>query len=169
MPSYCVHTWPLPYVWNSKISCVCSPSYKDTGPTGLGPTLWAYLNLMTSIRALSPNTVTLRVRDWTWEFLGNTVHSITETIYWYLFSLYNCNSSLLVKIVYYWAVFLIGKILQRMGEFILNEYMPLKKNLFIFNWRIIALQYCVGFCQTSIWVNHKYTYVTPFLFFWFNL
>ena len=25
------------------------------------------------------------------------------------------------------------------------------KNLFIFNWRIIVLQYCVGFCQTSVW------------------
>ena len=24
------------------------------------------------------------------------------------------------------------------------------KNVFIFDWRIIALQYCVGFCQTSI-------------------
>ena len=23
------------------------------------------------------------------------------------------------------------------------------KNLFIFNWRIITLQYCVGFCETS--------------------
>ena len=35
-------------------------------------------------------------------------------------------------------------------------------NLF-FNWRIIALQNCVGFCQTSIWVIHMYMYV-PSLF-----
>ena len=27
---------------------------------------------------------------------------------------------------------------------------------FIFNWRIIALQYCVGFCHTSIWISHRY-------------
>ena len=31
------------------------------------------------------------------------------------------------------------------------------KNLFLcFNWRIITLQYCDGFCQTSTWVGHKY-------------
>ena len=30
---------------------------------------------------------------------------------------------------------------------------------FIFNWRIIALQYYVGFCHTSTWISHRYTYV----------
>ena len=34
--------------------------------------------------------------------------------------------------------------------------------LFFFNWRIIALQYCVGFCHTTTLIGHKYTYV-PFL------
>ena len=29
---------------------------------------------------------------------------------------------------------------------------------FIFNWRIIALQCCVDFCHTSIWISHRYTY-----------
>ena len=33
----------------------------------------------------------------------------------------------------------------------------------MFNWRIIALQYCVGFCQTSTWINHRYTYVPTLL------
>ena len=28
-------------------------------------------------------------------------------------------------------------------------------NLFIFNWRVIALQYCVGFCHTTTWINHR--------------
>ena len=28
-------------------------------------------------------------------------------------------------------------------------------NLFIFNWRIIALQYCIGFYQASAWVSHN--------------
>ena len=32
-------------------------------------------------------------------------------------------------------------------------------NLFIFNWRIIALQYCVGFCHISAWSSHRYKYV----------
>ena len=33
------------------------------------------------------------------------------------------------------------------------------KNLFIFNWRIIALWHYVGFCQRSTWISHRYTYV----------
>ena len=32
-------------------------------------------------------------------------------------------------------------------------------NFFVFNWRIIALQYCVGFCHTSTWIHHWYRYV----------
>ena len=28
-----------------------------------------------------------------------------------------------------------------------------------FNWRIISLQYCIGFCHTSTWISHRYTYV----------
>ena len=32
-------------------------------------------------------------------------------------------------------------------------------NLFIFNWRIIALQYCIGSCHTSTWISQRYTYV----------
>ena len=35
-------------------------------------------------------------------------------------------------------------------------------NKFIFNQRIIALQYCVSFCHTSTWISHKYT-STPFV------
>ena len=30
---------------------------------------------------------------------------------------------------------------------------------FIFNWSITAFQYGVGFCYTSTWISHKYTYV----------
>ena len=31
-----------------------------------------------------------------------------------------------------------------------------KKIYFIFNWRVIAIQYCDGFCHTSTWVSHRY-------------
>ena len=31
------------------------------------------------------------------------------------------------------------------------------------NWRIIALQCCVGFCHTATWISHNYTYVPFFL------
>ena len=30
-------------------------------------------------------------------------------------------------------------------------------NGFMFNLRIIVLQYCVGFCHTSTWVSHRHT------------
>ena len=30
-----------------------------------------------------------------------------------------------------------------------------------FNWRITALQCCVGFCHTTPWIGHKYTRVPP--------
>ena len=39
---------------------------------------------------------------------------------------------------------------------ILIHNLPFVK--FIFNWKIIALQYCVGFCQTSTRVSHRCTY-----------
>ena len=29
----------------------------------------------------------------------------------------------------------------------------------IFNWRIIVVQYCAGFCHILTWISHKYTYV----------
>ena len=33
----------------------------------------------------------------------------------------------------------------------------------IFYWRIIDLQYFVGFCHTSAWISLKYTYISPLL------
>ena len=33
--------------------------------------------------------------------------------------------------------------------------------IFKFNWRIITLQYCGGFCHTSTWIAHRYTCIPP--------
>ena len=41
---------------------------------------------------------------------------------------------------------------------------PIYRSVFFLiylNWRIIALQYCIGFCHTSTWIRHRHTYV-PF-------
>lgn len=35
--------------------------------------------------------------------------------------------------------------------------------LFIFNWRVIALQYYIDFCHTSMWINHRYNVYTQSL------
>ena len=32
-----------------------------------------------------------------------------------------------------------------------------------FKWRLIALQYCIGFCHISVWINHRYTCVSSIL------
>ena len=34
---------------------------------------------------------------------------------------------------------------------------------FIFNWRMITLHCCVGFCHTPTWISHRYTYVPSLL------
>ena len=39
---------------------------------------------------------------------------------------------------------------------------------FIFNFTI-ALQYCVGFFWTAMWISHKYTYLYLCMYFFFNL
>ena len=42
-------------------------------------------------------------------------------------------------------------------------FSSLPLNFFIFNWRKVASQYCVGLCQTSTWVSHRYTCDPSFL------
>ena len=39
-----------------------------------------------------------------------------------------------------------------------------KLNLFIFSWRIVTWQYCIGFCHMSTWISHRYTYVPSLLY-----
>ena len=33
------------------------------------------------------------------------------------------------------------------------------QSFFFFNWRLITLQYCGGFCHTFTWISHEYTCV----------
>ena len=56
----------------------------------------------------------------------------------------------------------VGKILKE--DFVLGLYFCFFLFVcFIFNWRIVALQHCVGFCQISSWISHRYTYVPSLL------
>ena len=38
-----------------------------------------------------------------------------------------------------------------------------QKQFFFLNWRIIALQCCVGFCHIALWISQKYTCVPSLL------
>ena len=47
------------------------------------------------------------------------------------------------------------------GRILLFFFLILFLKLINFNWRIITLQYCDGFCHTSTWIGHRYTCVPP--------
>ena len=40
------------------------------------------------------------------------------------------------------------------------------KKLFIFNWRIITLQCCVGFCHITTWLIYRYMYMYTYTYVW---
>ena len=44
-----------------------------------------------------------------------------------------------------------------------KECLIFKKLFIYFNWRIITLQYCDGFCHISTWVSHRLTCVPSLL------
>ena len=44
----------------------------------------------------------------------------------------------------------------------MGEYLILAV-VFIFNWRIIVVQCCIGFCHTSTWISHRCAYVLSLL------
>ena len=43
------------------------------------------------------------------------------------------------------------------------NYVGIDIESFFLNWRIIALQCCVSFCRTAVWISHRYTYVPSLL------
>ena len=71
LPSCCLFTSPFLDV-HTQISDVSSPSFKDSRFFGLG------LNIITSLKALSPHTGTLRFQAPIFKFGGNKVQSITN-------------------------------------------------------------------------------------------
>lgn len=59
---------------------VPNSSYEDISPIGLEPHPYDLI-LITSLKVPSPNTVTLRTRASTYEFLGDTIQSISLITY----------------------------------------------------------------------------------------
>lgn len=66
-----VSTWSF----SVHTSLVSPSSYKATILLGQGSTLWPHLTLITFLKALSPNTVTLGVRTLRYEFWEDTIQS----------------------------------------------------------------------------------------------
>ena len=50
-----------------------------------------------------------------------------------------------------------------MGSLYVLSVLRLSFFKFIFNWRVIALQYCLCFYQTSTWISHRFTHVPSLL------
>ena len=49
----------------------------------------------------------------------------------------------------------------QLDKFFWNSLLKLFLNVFIFNWRKVALQYCVGFCRTPTWISRRYHMSAP--------
>ena len=49
------------------------------------------------------------------------------------------------------------------ANLVLHDRNNTLKLLFILNWRIIVLQYYVGFCHVATCISHRYTYVPSIL------
>ena len=60
------------------------------------------------------------------------------------------------KVKHYILVGLILKILHPFSNLTISFII-----FFIFNWNIIVLHCCVGFCHTAMSISHKYTYPFP--------
>ena len=63
-----------------------------------------------------------------------------------------------------WRATGVAKSQTPMIKYICTQILPALFS-FIFNWRIIAWQCCVGFCHTAAWISHRYPYVpSPWAF-----
>lgn len=91
-------------------------SYKDTNPAGLGPTWWLRFNLISSLKAVSPNSVTfwgVGVRASTYEW-GDIIQFITYiyitiySIFWTFLPL-----SLITLCFFLWVLYSVWKSLMR--------------------------------------------------------
>ena len=70
---------------------------------------------------------------------------------------YNIKQSFL-----WYAVGLVGYcIFMRLSACLKMNLSDLKNFIIYFNWRLIILQYCGGFCRISVWISHGHTCIPP--------
>ena len=62
----------------------------------------------------------------------------------------------------FFAIRVVSSAYLRLLIFLMAIFKVFLLNFFIFYWRIIALQNFVVFCQTSIWISHRYTHIPSF-------
>ena len=77
LTSHCVFIWLFLCAGEKEISGLSSSSIRPQTYRIRFLPLWIHIILITSVKAPSPNTVTLRIRIPTYEFLEDTIHSIT--------------------------------------------------------------------------------------------
>ena len=76
-----------------------------------------------------------------WEFIGCKLRIHVFLLYF--------NKILLKLLTLFKSFLALVKVFIYLINYLLNEYISVFKNLFIFNWRIIVWQYCVGFCYNQ--------------------
>ena len=82
---------------------------------------------------------------------------------------YPCSWTLFPKLRGMFALALFHPYYAQLGVCLMDDFMLLSdfssdllllsSSFYFFNWRIIALQNFVVFCQTSTWLSHRYPYI----------
>ena len=139
-------------------SCSCSHSFFFS--TGKGrahvPAAPLWVLSLIILKFLFCDTLsfsTLHVWDNIW-FSHHSLRALVPVLKW-------CFSSFICSFVLVFLNFSLFKKFQN-ATWEIKIWKKPEKKLFIFNWKIIALQYCPGFCHTTIWISHRYTYVWAF-------
>ena len=95
-------------------------------------------------------------------FLSFPIIAVLTTVRWYLIAVLMCIS-LMVRGVEHLTMCLLAICMSSLEKCLFRSSVQFFKNLFIFYWRIIALQNFVVFCQTSTWISRRYTYIPSLL------